>query len=233
MYNETQCIDYGSSVERDIFTIGFKQEIVCSSILHIGPKMYTFHIINDEGFDCDKVSSKGIEVVRSSSPKAFKVSLKQIIERILKEDDDDTLIDLIEDYKKDFLNSIPEDISINVSANNINKYCNSDFGYRKGTPYHIKGVANYHWLIKEFGIMDKYPLIAEGDKCKFIYLKKNKYGIMSCTYYEWPKEFKQMGIEVDYDIMIQKYFTNKALILLEPINREKLIEGRTSMDAFF
>ena len=60
-FNELQIKDYGSTVPENDFSIKFKQEIICSNILHLGPKMYAYHTINDEGFDCDKIDAKGIE----------------------------------------------------------------------------------------------------------------------------------------------------------------------------
>lgn len=233
MFEETQSVDYNSAVKRDVFSIGFKQEIVCSAVLFISPKMYTFQVVNEEGFSCDKIESKGIEVVRSTSPSMFRVALKTIIKRILQEESDDQLIDLIEDYKKEFYSAKPEDISINVSVNNLKKYLREDFTYEKGCPYNLKGVSGYQGLLNKLGISGKYPTVQEGDKCKFIYLKPNKYGCDSCTYYEWPAEFQENGIEPDYSTMIEKYFSNKAMILLEPINRGNIIEGRSMMDMFF
>lgn len=233
MYNKTQREDYNSTVDKDVFSIQFKQEIVCSSALFINPKMYTFRVINEEGFSCDKVDSKGIEVVRSTSPKMFRATLKELIKRILAEEDDDTLIDFIEDSKKEFYNANPEDVSINVSVNNFKKYVNEDNTYIKGTPYNLKGAVHFHILLDKFKLSNRYQKIQEGDKCKFIYLKQNMYGIDSCSFYEWPKEFEKLGIIPDISKMIEKYFTNKASILLEPINRQKILDGRSAMDEFF
>lgn len=233
MFDEVQTIDYNSSVPMDVFSIGFKQEIVCKSVIFIAPKMYSFHVINNEGFDCDKIDNKGIEVVRSTSPSVFRAALTDIIKRLLNEEGDDTLIELIEKYKKDFYNSCPEDMSINVSANNISKYVDADNMYQKGTPYNIKGVSHYHRLLKEFNIDSRYPMISEGDKCKFIYLKPNRYGIDSITYYQYPKEFIDRGVVPDYSKMIEKYFDNKISIILDPIKRSDIINGYSTMDSFF
>ena len=233
MYDEIQMDHYKSIVDKDIFTISFKQEIVCSSALFINPKMYTFRVINEEGFSCDKVDSKGIEVVRSTSPKMFRATLKELIRRILAEESDDELIDFIEDSKKKFYDADVEDISINVSVNNISKYINDDGVCGKGTPYALKGLNNYHTLIDQFGLKQKYPRIQEGDKCKFVYLKDNQYKAESVSFYDWPKEFQKHGISPDVSKMIDKYFVKKTLILLSPINREKILQGRSSVDEFF
>lgn len=232
-YEEIQRGDYNSSVLQDDFGIVFKQEIICSNILHLGPKMYAYHTINDEGWDCDKIDAKGIEIVRSTSPKVFRSTLKELLEHLLKGADDESLQSKIEEHKKMFYKARPEDISVNTGVNKLAEYINDDFVYKKGTPYHIKGVANYHFLLKELGLFKRYPMINEGDKCKVVYLKKNRYGLDILTYYKWPKEFDNCGILVDYDTMVDKYFIKKAHILLDPINREKVLEDKSTMDLFF
>ncbi len=232
-YNQTQCIDYNCLASKDYFCIIFKQEIICSNILHIAPKMYVFHVVNDEGFDTDRIDAKGIEIVRSNSPKAFRESLKSFVEKVLKSSNDEELIDYIEKSKKSFYSAKPEDVSTNIGVNNITKYVTEDNKYGKGTPYHIKGVANYRYLLENMGIENKYQPIAEGDKCKVVYVKKNKHGIKVITYYKWPSEFKKNGILVDYDTMIEKYFTLKAEILLTPMNKVSILDDKDMIDEFF
>ena len=232
-YEEIQRGDFNSTVDQEDFSIIFKQEIICSNILHLGAKMYAFHTINDEGWDCDKIDAKGIEIVRSTSPKVFRSALKDLLEHLLKGKDDEFLSDMVDSHKATFYSAKPEDISVNTGVNKLAEYINEDFEYRKGTPYHVKGVANYHFLLKSLDLTNRYESIKEGDKCKVVYLKKNKYGFNILTYYRWPKEFTEHGIMVDYDIMIEKYFSAKAHILLDPINRESILEDNSIMDEFF
>ena len=232
-YKEIQCGDYSSSVIQDDFSIIFKQEIICSNILHLGAKMYAYHTINDEGWDCDKIDAKGIEIVRSTSPKVFRVALKDLLENLLKGEDDDVLSSKIEEHKKTFYKAKPEDISVNMGVNKLAKYINKDFVYKEKTPYHIKGVANYHFLLRSLDLNNRYENIKEGDKCKVVYLKKNKYGFGVLTYYRWPKEFSDNGILIDYDKMIDKHFLAKSHILLDPINRSSILEDTSVVDMFF
>jgi len=232
-YNEIQRGDYNSNVDAKDFGIIFKQEIICSNILHLGPKMYAFHTINDEGWDCDKIDAKGIEIVRSSSPKVFRSALKELLEHLLKGASDEFLSNKVEEHRETFYQAKPEDISVNIGVNNLARYISDDFRYSKGTPYHVKGVANYHFLLHRLELTKRYEMIKEGDKCKVVYLKKNRYGLNNISYYKWPKEFKKNGILVDYDTMINKYFLAKSHILLDPINRESILEDTSTMDLFF
>ena len=232
-FNELQIGDYNSFVKRDDFSIKFKQEIICSNMLHLGSKMYAYHVVNNEGFDCDKVDAKGIEIVRSTSPKVLRTALKDLLEHLLKGKDDEFLNNLMETHKKGFYKVIPEDISINSGVNNISEYVNEDFTFKPKTPYHIKGVGNYHFLLNKLNITWKYEQIKEGDKVKVVYLKKNRFGIDVLSYYRWPREFTANGILVDYQKMVDKYFTSKAKILLDPINRSSILDDRSAMSDFF
>jgi DNA polymerase elongation subunit (family B) len=233
MFEETQCIDYTSAVPRDDFSIEFKQEIVCDNALHIAPKMYAFHVINDEGFDADKVDAKGIETVRSSSPTVFRDGLKGLLELLLTATPDDDIMEYVSDKIVAFYNARPEDISTNIGVNNMAKYRDPDNMYIKGTPYHIKGALNYMHLLKKFELDHKYEPIREGDKCKFTYVKKNMHGIDGITYFEWPKEFKKHGILPDVEKQIEKYFVGKAQILLEPIHKMNLLDSSGNAEADF
>jgi len=233
MYNETQLVDYTSMVDKDDFSIKFKQEIICDNALHISAKMYAFHVINQEGFDTDKVDAKGIETVRSSSPKVFRLALQGLLKLILTNTDDDSIKIYISDKIVEFYSASPEDISVNIGVNGITKYKEGESSYSKGTPFQVKGAINYMFLLKELGLSHKYEPIHEGDKCRFTYIKKNKWGIDGITYFEWPKEFKEHGIIPNYDIQIEKYFLGKAEILLNPINKNNLLSSGNNAEADF
>lgn len=233
MFYETQCIDYNSAVERDDFAIEFKQEIVCDNALHISSKMYAYHVINDEGFDTDKVDAKGIETVRSSSPTVFREGLKGLLKLLLTSTPDDDIVQFASDKIVEFYSARPEDISVNISVNNILKYREGDDKYKKGAPFQVKGAIKYMYLLKEFELEHKYEPIQEGDKCKFTYVKKNRWGIDGITYHEWPKEFREHGIIPNVDLQIEKYFLGKAEILLEPIHKLNLLDSSNNAEADF
>jgi len=232
-YHDIQLRDYGSIVKEDDFSIKLKQEIVCPNALFLSAKMYAFWVLNNEGYDCDTIDAKGIEIVRSSSPPVFRKALKDVLKRLLKGDDDSVLSDIVDKYKETFYNAEPEKISVSIGANNLDKYIDIDGNPIKGAPYQVKGVAHYHSLLKTFDISYKYERIKEGDKVKIVYIKKNPWGFSNISYYKWPQEFTEKGIRIDYDLMIEKYFINKAKILLDPINKSDILVDKSIEDMFF
>lgn len=233
VYNKTQKIDYNSQVED--YKILFKQEIVAGSGLWINKKKYCLNILDNEGVKPkDPLKVTGLEVIRSDTPTAVVDMLKEIMLDILLGLSDDELMEKVDKYKEELRNVLPEEIAVNKSCKNIKKYISEDNSYVKGTPQHIKGVANYNTLLKEFSLQDDYPEIENGEKAKTVYLKPNPWNLESVTFTRWPNEFFDKGIMLDYEKMIEKNFTKKINMLLEPMNKEALLSGAgKALNLFF
>lgn len=231
-FHELQEGTYNSIVERDDFAIVFKQEIVCKTALFIKKKKYGFHVVNDEGVDEDKVDVTGLEIIRSETPSAFKVILKKVLRFILENKSDDEILEFVDKCKDEIKEKRPDEISSNISINKLSKYV-IDGKPIKGAPYHVKGAAFYHQLIKLFGIDHLYDEIQEGTKAKVVYVKPNPYDVSVVSYLDWPEDFKKNHIEPDYDKMTEKFLINKIKILLEPQNREAILERNNSFNLFF
>lgn len=231
-FNELQQNTYNSIIKRDDFSIVFKQEVVCKAALFVAKKKYGFHVVNKEGVPTDKVDVTGLEIIRSETPSAFKPILKNVLRFILENQPDKKIINFIDDCKAHIKERLPEEISSNISINKTDKYIVNGSPI-KGTPYHIKGAANYHKLLKLFGISDKYENITEGSKARVLYIKPNQYDIEALSYITWPKEFEEKGIFPDYEKMIDKFLINKVKILLEPMNKENILTRNSTFDLFF
>ena len=232
IFENVQIRDYNSQVHD--FKIGFKQEIIAKNALFVKKKKYAFWCVDEEGIPTDKMEVTGLEIVRSDSSEAIRERLKHIMEMIIKGFPDDEIINIIDRYKKELTKVYPEEIAANISVNNINKYIVNGTS-QKGAPWHVKGVANYRKLLKELNIQDNYEDISEGIKVKVVYLKKNQFNFETISFIRWAKEFDKV-IEVDKNIMIEKFFIKKIRSLLEPINKEDLLANKSaekSLDSFF
>jgi len=231
-YLKTQRETYNSLVERDTFSIGFKQEIVCKNALFIKKKKYGYYVVDKEGVPCNKIEVTGLEIIRSETPSIFRTALKKILEMILKNYSDEEIVERIEEYRETMANASPENLSSNIGIGGLSKYI-VDNKPIKGTPWHVKGVANYHLLLKELDIHDKYEKIIEGDKAKVVYVKPNPWGFDVLSYYTWPPEFTNAGLQVDFNKQYEKFFLKKVAYLLEPQNRERILNTEKSMEIFF
>jgi len=231
-FEETQLQDYNSQVKD--FKIQFEQEVIAKTALFVKKKKYTYWCVDEDGTPTDKLEVSGLEIVRSDSSEGVRTRIKDIMVMIMKKAPENDIKEMVTKYKKELRSVLPEEIAANIGINNLNKYL-VDGRPTKGTPWHVKGVANYRMLLKEYGIENKYEDIYEGTKAKVIYVKKNRFGIQTVTFQRWPKEFNK-DIEVDYETMVNKFFLKKIGFLLEPMNKIELLDEGVSdelLNAFF
>jgi DNA polymerase elongation subunit (family B) len=230
-YREIQRKNYNSVVED--FRIKFKQEIIAKTALFVKKKKYAYWSINEEGVPVDKVEVTGLEIVRSDTPEIIRPMLKDVMNMILRGEQEDVVVNKITDYKRQLKKSHPEEIALNIGASDIDKYVHSG-EVIKGTPYHLKGINNYRNLLKQLKLTKKYEDIYSGSKVKVVYIKKNSLGIDVMSFLRWPKEFEKV-ISIDYNEMIDKFFIGKIKILLEPMGKTELLYGSSdaALSSFF
>ena len=142
---------------------------------------------------------------------------------ILRDATDKEIVKRVDECRDDLKKVFPEEIAANIGINKIDKYLTKE-GWRKGAPWHVKGVYNYRMLLKEFGIENEYEDITNGTKARVVYVKPNPYGIETISFLRWPKEFDKV-VQIDYETMIEKFFLKKIKTLLKPMDKEELIDG--------
>ena len=232
IYKDVQRKQYNSTETE--FRVSFKQEIIAKSILFIKKKKYSSWIVNEEGVDCDKIKTTGLEIVRSDTPEIVRPMLKEIMSMILKGASDKDLAARIESCKKELMDAPPEGISTNVGIHDTKKYMGVDNKCKKGTPMHVKGVANYRNLLHSLKLEGKYEDIAEGTKAKIVYVKKNSFGFDAIAFTRWPVEFDKI-LQIDHQKQIEKVFTHKIEGLLEVMNKLGLLHSaaKSNIGLFF
>ncbi len=203
---------------KDNHRFQIKQELICLSGMWTAKKRYALYVINREGIVVDTLDVKGLDIVRSSFPPAFKGYMKKILISILKKVPQDEIDKLILDLE-DSINTISVlDISKTTSINNIVKYQSDakDNAYysdgifsiiKKGTPAHVRAALSFNDLLKYFKLENKYSPIGNGEKIKWCYLRKNKFGLNKIAYrgYDDPPEI------IDFvEIYIDKYAIYEA-----------------------
>jgi DNA polymerase elongation subunit (family B) len=230
VFNDVQLGVYNSTVED--FRIRFAREKIAKSGLFVAKKKYAVRSLWIEGKRTDKLSVTGLEIVRGDSSEEIRYRLKDIVDMILKEVPDEDITKRIDKYKQELMYVTPEGLAANIGSNNLTKWI-KDGKSIKGTPWHIKGVANYRRLLKELNIHNEYEDIHEGMKVKVVYVKPNKWNIETISFYKWPKEFDRV-IQIDKTKMIDKFFVKKISILLEPMNRTDMLNNdNNSIGLFF
>ena len=210
-----------------------KRENIADRGIWTAKKRYILNVWDSEGvrYAEPKLKIMGIEAVKSSTPAPCRKMIKDCL-KIMMNGTENEVINFIETARKEFKQLSPEQISFPRSASDIQKYKSSSTIYSKGTPIHVRGALLFNHYIKEAKLTNKYSLIQNGEKVKFIYLKKPNTiheNIISFIQ-EFPKELN-LDKYIDYELQFEKAFLEPLKIILDSIGWN--IEKTTNLENFF
>ena len=196
-----------------------KRENIADRGIWTAKKRYILNVWNSEGvaYTEPKLKMMGIEAVKSSTPAPCRKMIKDAL-KLMMSGTEEEVIEFIDNARKEFKQLPPEQISFPRSASDVNKYKSSASIYAKGTPIHVRGALLFNHYIKEAKLTNKYSLIQNGEKVKFVYLKKPNTiheNIISFIQ-EFPKELN-LDKYIDYDLQFEKAFLEPLKIILDAI----------------
>lgn len=209
-----------------------KREVLADKGIWTAKKRYILNVHNSEGvqFAKPKLKVMGLEMVKSSTPAVIRDKLKESVNVIL-DGDQKALHRFIDNFRKEFMKMPVEDIAFPRGVNGMMTYRGSPI-YAKGTPIHVRGALLFNHHCKRLGIDRKYQAIRDGDKIKFVYVRKpNPFQEDVIAFpQELPKEF---GIHsfIDYDLQFQKVFLDAMQTVIEPLGWKT--EEQSSIEDFF
>jgi DNA polymerase elongation subunit (family B) len=170
-----------------------KKEYVARAGIWIAKKRYAQWIISNNGVAVDRLDVKGLDVRRSSFPKAFQDCMGTVLIDILKGKSEEELTAFVLAFKKSMVDRPIHEIAKNSAVKNLSKYSPKKrqiFHMEKGAPAHVKAAILYNDCLTHFKAPFKYSPMKDGDKIKWVYLKNNPLGIdgLGFTGYDDPKE---------------------------------------------
>lgn len=223
-----------------------KRENVISRMISVAKKMYCMEVYNSEGkqFSVDDPYMKimGLKLVKSDTPAVMRQALRKALPILLQKSEAEVQ-DYVEEVRKTFGQYTVEEIAFPKTANNVSAYDRKiverlyenatdkiekanladkldvdSLIYTKKTPIAVKGALIYNHLIEKYALGLKYQPIRDGDKVKFVYLKKgNPIGESVIAFVDkLPDEFK-LREWVDYQTMFEKVFYKNMEILCQPL----------------
>ncbi len=197
-----------------------KRENIANKGIWTAKKRYILNVWNSEGvqYSEPKLKMMGIEAVKSSTPAACRTAIKDALKVIMNGTESDVQ-EFVGDFRKKFETMPPEDIAFPRGCNGVGKFSNPATIYSKGTPIHVRGALLYNFHAKKNKVTHKYPLIQEGEKVKFLYLRRpNKINENVISFFQTlPKEF---GLDkyIDFDLQFQKSFLDPLQVIMDTIN---------------
>ena len=210
-----------------------KRENIAERGIWTAKKRYILNVWDSEGvrYAEPKMKIMGLETARSSTPAYFRDKLYTAFKIIITKTNDD-IIEFIDEIKVDTREQNYLDIAFPRGVNGLDKYRNGTDIYAKGTPIHVRGALLYNHYVRRNKVENKYPVIQEGEKIKFLYLKTpNPIGENVISFFQQlPKEFN-LEKYVDYQRQFEKSFYDPLRNVLESIGWQS--EKRGNLMSFF
>ena len=228
------------NVPKDKHRLEIKKEYVAKAGLWIAKKRYAQWIISDNGVPVDKLDVKGLDVKRSSFPKAFQECMGTVLIDILKGKTEEEISDYVLDFKKKMINRPIDEIAKNSAVKNLSKYMPKGkrqlFTTMKGTPAHVKAAISYNDCLKHFDAPFKYEPMKNGDKVKWVYLKNNPLGLdgLAFTGYNDPPEIENfISTYIDHNKIFERELKGKLQDFFDAIGWSDVVSEQRTAEKFF
>ena len=197
-----------------------KRENIADKGIWTAKKRYILNVWDSEGvkYEEAKLKMMGIEAIKSSTPAPCRKMIKDALNIIMTQENED-LIKFIDDFRTEFYSMPPEDIAFPRSVNGLTKWSDPVTLYKKSCPIHVRGALLYNHQLKSNRLKHKYPIIQEGEKIKYVYLKEpNVLGqnVMSFIQ-EFPREIPKVSDQIDYKTQFEKSFITPLKNILDVI----------------
>jgi DNA polymerase elongation subunit (family B) len=199
-----------------------KKEYISKAGFWVAKKRYAQWMVLKNGIPCDKLDVKGLDVVRSSFPKAFQDQMSGMLKDILMGKGNEYVDTKLLAFKASMINLPVNKIAKGGAIKELSKYDNGSWrkdggesiaSFEKGTPAHVKAGITYNRLLKFFNAPYKHEPIRDGDKVKWVYLKNNPLGLDTVAFkdYNDPKEIMDFVEQyIDRDKLYVSDMENKV-----------------------
>lgn len=215
-------------VDKFLCTDGFcelisaNREIVSDRGIFVSKKMYILHIVDNEGYDSDKLKVMGLATKRTTLPKDISNYLNDAIKNFLKngtwEDLSDTIVKIKSELMDDSVDvrrlGLPKGVKkVEEYSQCYNKdpLCGIITKKKQSVPGHVSASIFWNFCLELFNDVTS-PKITSGMKINVYYLNRVQLGI-----------FKSIAIPVDIE-HIPDWFTENYMID-KKAQIDRLIDG--------
>lgn len=213
-----------------------KRECIAERGIWTAKKRYILNVWDNEGvrYEEPKLKTMGIEAVKSSTPAPCRKMIKDALKLIMSKDENE-VIKFIDQCREKFNKLPPEQIAFPRTASDVKKYQSPSAAsaiYESKTPIHVRGALLFNHYIKEKNLTNKYSLINNGEKIKYIFLKKPN--IIRENVISFISEFpRELGLDkyIDYELQFEKSFIDPLKSILNTIGWKT--EHTASLESLF
>lgn len=214
----------------------FDLEYIASKAIWVSKKNYVVRFVMLDGVELDEIKISGLPAVKSNTPSFFRKKLKEFYDYIMEHDGEEAykaVIKMTTATKREMKMEAIDDICENVNINDYWKHIIEDrpsVEWRKGTLAHFKAAAFYNNSLYKNELLDKYPLIKNGDKIKVYFTtdkNMDKYAYISG---EYPKE---IAPPINYDMQFNKYYLKRVNDILKLTHNREISENLTITNRLF
>jgi DNA polymerase elongation subunit (family B) len=192
-----------------------KRESLADKGIWTAPKRYILNVYNKEGVEYEKpkLEIKGLEVIKSNTPSSCRKAMKDAISLLMNGKESD-LHSYTEKFRTEFAKLPLDEIAFPSGVKGLREYSDKNTIYGKKTPIHVKACLLFNHRLKQLQLHNKYAPIPEGEKIKFVYLKKNNpigdtvIGFIDIL----PPEF-ELDSFIDRLLQFEKAFIEKLTII--------------------
>lgn len=198
--------------------LDFELEKISNSAVWLAKKKYIEDVVfkspNIHYDSSTKISSKGTEIIQSSTPIFVREKLKELMKYVICEEQVEVskVVSKLSELKREFKLQEIDNISISYRVNNYRKYILNDydnFEINTGCPFNVRAAGYYNYLLNNSKYKEKYRIIEDSDKIK-IYITTHQ----ANNYFAYlPGEFpKEIAPKIDYDLQFER-------VMIDPLNR--------------
>jgi DNA polymerase elongation subunit (family B) len=228
-------------IPKDKHRFEIKKEYISKAGFWVAKKRYAQWMILKNGIPCDKLDVKGLDVVRSSFPKAFQEFMSGMLRDILTGKTNDDVDTSLRDFKEKLTTFEVSNIAKGGAVKEISKYDVKGMDKRignfvSGTPAHVKAAISYNRLLTHYKCPFKYEPIRNGDKIKWVYLRQNPLGLDAVGFknYNDPDEIMNFIKQyIDVDRIFESELENKVNDFYNALGWEKVNYSQKKLSQFF
>ena len=161
-----------------------KQEVVIERGYFSGKRRYAMYIVNKEGVDTEELVMMGLDLMKSNMPVTYKKFGESIIQEIMFGKTRDDINKRIVDFKKYLKTQSWEVVAKPTGVKQIRKYIKRSprigeifSELETKCPINTKAAIYTNDLLRFKKLDKQYSCFVEGDKMKYVTLKKNPYNI--------------------------------------------------------